>query len=158
MKYLTALCIFCSLFIFAGNGLAQGEKIKVVVAAEDMTGKFPDLVKWFGQDLVKTGRYVVVKDLKDAQYYVEVKLVSAEEIMINKVPASNVSLIVMVKQTDKVGVFANTIISRQGLMDVKLEDAVKQAAKDGAESLAGFRLRFNFPPSKKSGTSTSKSV
>ncbi|MEM4245026.1 MAG: hypothetical protein QXR60_02375 [Candidatus Nanoarchaeia archaeon] len=139
------LVVFCSFFLLTGVVLGQvNDRAKVFVVTEDTTAKFPHLNGWFCNALIDTGKYIVVKDVKEAEFVIEGKLASAEEIIVDKVPSASVSFVVSIKQTDRVGTYFNSIIARQGIAK-NLEDAVKEVVKDAAESVKGFKIRFNFP-------------
>lgn len=138
--------LFCAVFLLAGVVFGQAnDRAKVLVVTEDATAKFPDVNAWFCKALTDTGKYLIVKDIKEAEFVVEGKLAAAEEIIVDKIPSASVSFIVSIKQTDRVGTFFNSIIAKQGLMGVKVGDAVKQVVKDAADSIRDFKIRFNFP-------------
>lgn len=156
LRFTKFVYVLLSFLLIAGFAFAQqpADKIIVVVVTQDLTSdkKFePNLNNWFSTNLIGTGRYVIVKERKEATYEIKATLNSASFDMIQNVPYSVVSLTILVNEIDpstgkvQIGIVSKTSIQIQKA-GIGLEEAVKEALKQGSDDLKLFQLRFHFRP------------
>ncbi|MFH1332455.1 MAG: hypothetical protein ABIH63_04200 [archaeon] len=128
------------------------DKMKVCISIEDRTPekKFQaNLKDWFTKGLVDTGRYVITKERKEAQYQMTLTLDKASFYVLRNLPYTGVSLNVVVSEIDpKTGKALPTgppyVVVQHQKHDITLEEAVKEAVKQAADALRLFHFKFHF--------------
>ncbi len=151
--------VLVSLLLLFTNALGQ-EKIKVAIETEDQTSEGTFLSRlnpWMIDAVQQTRRYEIVEK-KDARYLIRGRLLSAEEVIIENVPSSDVSFSLRVYEinpkTGEAGLapLVNSVTTKQ-LFGIALEKAVKEIVESTTiNSLSMFQYRFDFPPLKKSSS------
>jgi len=143
------LFLLIPVFVFSQQ---PTDKLKVVIKIEDLTPekKFQaNLNNWFAKGLVDTGRYLIVKERKEAQYQMTLTLDKASFYVLRNLPYSNVSLNVVISEIDpKTGKALPAgppyVVVQHQRHDVPLEEVVKEAVEQAADALRLFHFKFHF--------------